>query len=85
MASLADLQRAPGAPAPATPPGLNLDVDNVRTFDTPEFAGMTFLEVAAKTALNKVTGHALPLIRSILIEDVPIRAHTASPVRRIPI
>ncbi len=60
MASLADLQRAPGAPAPAAPPGLNLDVDNVRTFDTPEFAGMTFLEVTAKTALNKVTGMPFP-------------------------
>lgn len=33
-----------------------LDVQRVRTFDTPEFAGMTFLEVATKTALNRVQG-----------------------------
>ena len=52
MASLADLQR-PGRPAPSALP---LNISNVRTFDTPEFAGMTFLEVEAKSALNKVKG-----------------------------
>ena len=52
MASFAELQR-PGRPAPYTLP---LNVSNVRTFDTPEFAGMTFLEVEAKSALNKVKG-----------------------------
>ena len=57
MTSMADLQRAPGAPAPATLP---LHVERVRTFDTPEFAGMTFLEVEAKSALNRVTGMPFP-------------------------
>ena len=52
MATFADLQR-PGRPAPSTLP---LNVSNVRTFDTPEFAGMTFLEVEAKSALTKVKG-----------------------------
>jgi DNA repair photolyase len=55
MPTLADLQRAPGAPAPA-PEGLPLDVQRVRTFETPDFAGMRFLEVEAKTALNRVRG-----------------------------
>jgi DNA repair photolyase len=55
MRTLADLQRAPGA-GPAVPPGLPLDVARVRTFNTPEFAGMTFLDVEAKTALNRVKG-----------------------------
>ena len=44
-------------PAAAT---LGFEVDRVRTFDTPEFAGMTFLEVEAKSALNKVTGMPFP-------------------------
>ena len=52
MGSFAELQR-PGRPVPSTLP---LNVSNVRTFDTPEFAGMTFLEVEAKSALNKVKG-----------------------------
>ncbi|MGH3664737.1 MAG: radical SAM protein, partial [Egibacteraceae bacterium] len=56
MAMLSDLQRAPGAPAPARPVGLPLAVERVRTFATPEFAGMTFLEVEAKSALNRVKG-----------------------------
>src|SRR3712207_2237453 len=56
MASLADLQRAPGAAGPAVPARLPLAVERVRTFDTPEFAGMTFLEVEAKSALNRVSG-----------------------------
>ena len=56
MASLADLQRAPGATGPAAAARLPLAVDRVRTFDTPEFAGMTFLEVEAKSALNRVSG-----------------------------
>lgn len=60
MTSLADLQRAPGAPSPAAPPGLPLTVERVRTFDTPEFRGMTFLEVEAKSALNRVQGMPFP-------------------------
>jgi len=56
MTSLADLQRAPGAAAPRVPGGLPLNVERVRTFPTPEFAGMTFLEVEARTALNRVSG-----------------------------
>jgi len=52
MATLAQLQR----PGVAAPLGLPIRVANVRTFDTPEFAGMTFLEVETKTALNKVRG-----------------------------
>jgi DNA repair photolyase len=31
-----------------------------RTFDTPEFRGMEFIEVEAKTIINKVPGGALP-------------------------
>ena len=56
MATLADLQR-PDRQAPSTLP---LNVSNVRTFDTPEFSGMTFLEVEAKSALNKVKGMMFP-------------------------
>jgi DNA repair photolyase len=52
MATLAELQRGEAA----TPAGLPLTVDRVRTFDTPEFAGMRFLEVEAKSALNRVRG-----------------------------
>jgi DNA repair photolyase len=33
-----------------------MQVANVRTFDTPEFAGMQFLEVEASSALNRVKG-----------------------------
>ena len=61
MSTLADLQRAPGAAAPEEPlPPLPLDVARVRTFDTPEFAGMRFLEVEVKTALNRVKGMPFP-------------------------
>jgi DNA repair photolyase len=59
MRSLADLQRDPQAPEPAEQPAqgsLPIDVQRVRTFDTPEFAGMRFLEVEAKSALNRVRG-----------------------------
>ncbi|HUH07352.1 MAG TPA: intein-containing Rv2578c family radical SAM protein [Egibacteraceae bacterium] len=56
IASLADLQRAPGSPPPRLPAALPLTVERVRTFDAPEFAGMTFLEVESKTALNRVKG-----------------------------
>ena len=38
-------------------PGLARIHDLVRTTRTPEFAGMTFYEVNAKSALNKVPGH----------------------------
>lgn len=55
MDSLADLQRDPAAPA-GGPAGLPLRIERTRTFDTPEFAGMTFLEVESKTALNRVRG-----------------------------
>lgn len=60
MSSLADLQRAPGAPEPERPAALPLNVERVRTFNTPEFAGMTFLEVEAKSALNRVSGMPFP-------------------------
>jgi DNA repair photolyase len=53
---MADLQRDPAAAPAPVPATLPLAVDRVRTFDTPEFAGMTFLEVQAKSALNKVSG-----------------------------
>ncbi|CAN5328569.1 Rv2578c family radical SAM protein [soil metagenome] len=56
VTSLADLQRAPGAPAPPGSATLPLRVERVRTFDTPEFSGMTFLEVDAQSALNRVRG-----------------------------
>lgn len=53
--TLADLQRAPDAEA--TPAGrLPLKIQRRRTFDTPEFAGMTFLEVESRSALNRVKG-----------------------------
>lgn len=56
---LAQLQRDPesgvGEPAPAQE-ALPVDVQRVRTFDTPEFAGMRFLEVETKSALNRVQG-----------------------------
>jgi len=57
MTSMTDLQRAPGAEAalPAQS-ALPLRVERVRTFDTPEFAGMAFLEVETKSALNRVKG-----------------------------
>jgi DNA repair photolyase len=59
MGSLADLQRGGAQPSPAAPT-LPLDVQRVRTFDTPEFAGMTFHEVESKTALNRVKGMPFP-------------------------
>ena len=31
-----------------------------RTFDTPEFRGMEFIEAEAKTIINKVPGNFLP-------------------------
>ncbi|GIJ38210.1 Rv2578c family radical SAM protein [Micromonospora andamanensis] len=47
----------PGRAAPATPPlPLALPEAVVRTFDTPDFAGMTFYEIHAKSILNKVPG-----------------------------
>lgn len=60
MTSLADLQRSPDAELGSGPEALALDVNAVRTFDTPEFAGMTFLEVTAKSALNRVRGMPFP-------------------------
>jgi DNA repair photolyase len=56
MRTLAELQRGAGTPGPGAPGGLALDVRAVRTFDTPEFAGMTFLEVETGSALNRVQG-----------------------------
>jgi DNA repair photolyase len=56
MRTIADLQRAPGVAPPAAPAQLPLAVQRTRTFDTPEFAGMTFHEVEAKSALNRVRG-----------------------------
>ena len=58
MASFGDLQRPDLAGRGL--PTLPLNVAAVRTFDTPEFAGMTFLEVEAKSALNKVKGMMFP-------------------------
>ncbi|BCJ66217.1 Rv2578c family radical SAM protein [Polymorphospora rubra] len=47
----------PGGAAPAAPPlPLALPDATVRTFDTPEFAGMTFYEVRAKSIVNRVPG-----------------------------
>ncbi|MGC4877980.1 intein-containing Rv2578c family radical SAM protein [Micromonospora sp. DT43] len=49
----------PERAAPATPPlPLALPGAVVRTFDTPEFAGMTFYEVQAKSILNRVPGQS---------------------------
>jgi len=57
MTWMADLQRPPSAEAaPPAQAALSLRVDRVRTFDTPEFAGMSFLEVQTKSALNRVRG-----------------------------
>ncbi len=56
LVDFADLQRSPQAPPTTAPARLPLAVERVRTFDTPEFRGMTFLEVDAKTALNRVRG-----------------------------
>ncbi|WBB94303.1 Rv2578c family radical SAM protein [Verrucosispora sp. WMMC514] len=51
------VEESPGRAAPATPPlPLALPDAVVRTFDTPDFAGMTFYEVRAKSILNKVPG-----------------------------
>ncbi|MEV0733570.1 Rv2578c family radical SAM protein [Polymorphospora sp. NPDC050346] len=47
----------PGGAAPAAPPlPLALPGATVRTFDTPDFAGMTFYEVRAKSIVNRVPG-----------------------------
>lgn len=46
-----------GADVPGALPGLAKVHDLVRTSRPPEFAGMTFYEVRAKSALNKVPGH----------------------------
>ncbi|MER7457252.1 intein-containing Rv2578c family radical SAM protein [Micromonospora sp. NPDC126480] len=47
----------PDGSAPATPPlPLALPGAVARTFDTPEFAGMTFYEVHAKSIINRVPG-----------------------------
>jgi DNA repair photolyase len=56
MAWIADLQRAPSQPVTPDAGVLPLRVARVRTFDTPEFTGMTFLEVETKSALNRVRG-----------------------------
>ncbi|GLY03338.1 intein-containing Rv2578c family radical SAM protein [Actinoplanes sp. NBRC 101535] len=47
----------PAGAAPAAPPlPLALPGATVRTFDTPDFAGMTFYEVRAKSLINRVPG-----------------------------
>lgn len=38
-------------------PGLEREGGQLRTFDTPEFRGMEFLEVRARSALNRVPGN----------------------------
>ncbi|MET8306348.1 intein-containing Rv2578c family radical SAM protein [Micromonospora sp. NPDC005173] len=49
----------PERAAPATPPlPLALPGAVARTFDTPEFAGMTFYEVRAKSIINRVPGQS---------------------------
>ncbi|MGH8929072.1 MAG: radical SAM protein [Egibacteraceae bacterium] len=60
MTSIRDLQRAPDASPAAAPPTLPLQIERVRTFETPEFSGMRFLEVEAKSALNRVRGMPFP-------------------------
>jgi DNA repair photolyase len=42
------------------PATLPLTIERVRTFATPEFSGMRFLEVEAKSALNRVRGMPFP-------------------------
>ncbi|CAN5248173.1 Rv2578c family radical SAM protein [soil metagenome] len=54
--TLADLQRDPKAVPVDGEPTLALRAARTRTFDTPEFAGITFHEVEAKSALNRVRG-----------------------------
>ncbi|WP_306766800.1 intein-containing Rv2578c family radical SAM protein [Micromonospora sp. RP3T] len=50
---------APDRAAPAAPPlPLALPHAVVRTFDTPDFAGMTFYEVQAKSIINRVPGQS---------------------------
>ncbi|MGH8903871.1 MAG: radical SAM protein [Egibacteraceae bacterium] len=56
MTSIQQLQRAPDAPEQPGPATLPLQLEQVRTFQTPEFAGMRFLEVQTKSALNRVRG-----------------------------
>ncbi|MFF5174245.1 intein-containing Rv2578c family radical SAM protein [Micromonospora sp. NPDC000089] len=49
----------PDGPAPATPPlPLALPGAIARTFDTPDFAGMTFYEIRAKSIINRVPGES---------------------------
>ncbi|MFI7608623.1 intein-containing Rv2578c family radical SAM protein [Micromonospora sp. NPDC049366] len=51
------VEGVPERAAPATPPlPLALPGATVRTFDTPDFAGMTFYEVRAKSIINRVPG-----------------------------
>lgn len=52
MRTLGELQR----PGQRTHPRLPLAIDQARRVTTPEFAGMTFLEVEARSALNAVRG-----------------------------
>jgi DNA repair photolyase len=56
---MADLQRAPGTDV-AAPPGLTLPLARATRVDVPELAGLTFLEVEAKSVLNRVTGMPFP-------------------------
>ncbi len=66
MRRLADLQHSPDGGEPAdreVQASLPIDVQRVRTFDTPDFAGMRFLEVETKSALNRV--HGMPFKWSI--------------------
>ncbi len=50
-------EERPDRAAPATPPlPLALPGAVTRTFDTPDFAGMTFYEVQAKSIINRVPG-----------------------------
>ena len=53
--------QAIGAEAPSALPGLGTMRGLVRTVQTPEFAGITFHEVLAKSALNQVPGSSSAL------------------------
>ncbi len=55
-ASNGSVRAAP--PLPLAPAGIGFDKAVRRTFDTPEFAGMVFHEVQAKSIINKVSGQS---------------------------
>ena len=56
LAAPPDGTPSPGAAPVAPPLPLALPAAVTRTFDTPEFAGMTFYEIQAKSIVNRVPG-----------------------------